>query len=297
MTGASHEAVTLQRPVDALISKVPETDRRTRARKLGWGAFMLAGLMSIQPLKTPEACVTQAVGRYKESAPGLFRISTFNIARAKWGAENVGDVLSQQDSQVICLQEVTPKSLRTILNDTGMRHVAAGWAQKNYGNAILTELPITKSRSYDISGYGKKDRVLVTATVKNGHDTFVVAATHLTSNEALPNGQGNAERRERQARNIMRILNRDYDGKNIILCGDLNATPDSDVVRVFDTGFSDAAQSLGAGHLPTYPSTGHQIDYIKFNNDAMVPLQVSTWGNCASDHRGVTAVFKEAALK
>jgi endonuclease/exonuclease/phosphatase (EEP) superfamily protein YafD len=156
---------------------------------------------------------------------------------------------------------------------------------------------MTKTRSYDISGYGKKDRVLVTATVKNGHDSFVVAASHLTSNEALPEGEGNAERRERQARSIVRILNRDYAGRNILFCGDLNATPESDAAQVFDRGFDDAAARLGASHLPTYPSTGHQIDYIKFNDDGLVPLQYSTWGNCASDHRGVTAVFKEAALK
>lgn len=163
------------------------------------------------------------------------RIATYNIHRCvgRDGTENVervAAVLREINGDIVALQEVTSRPAATgdmLANLAAAAHMqpiegfTLSAAGAHYGNALLTNLPVSAVRRIDISVPGREPRgvIEVTFTV-NDHDNndhandhaIVVWATHL--------GLGIRER-QLQIRKLLKIIHAaDVDAR--ILLGDFN---------------------------------------------------------------------------
>jgi endonuclease/exonuclease/phosphatase (EEP) superfamily protein YafD len=79
----------------------------------------------------------------------------------------------------------------------------------------------------------------------------------------------------------------------VVVAGDFNATVDHAQFRdLLDHGYADAAESSGAGYLPTYPTDRWYgpligIDHVLFRG--MQADSADTYDLPGSDHRAVLA--------
>lgn len=154
------------------------------------------------------------------------RIATYNIHRCVgWdGIEDctrIAAVLAEIDADIVALQEVTSHSetsdevLTYLAAAEGMEAVegftltAAG---ADYGNALLSKLPIAATILTDISVKGREPRGVIEVTLRFGSQTVVVLATHL--------GLGIHERRIQTKQLLERIDM--LDGDVNVLMGDFN---------------------------------------------------------------------------
>ncbi len=122
-----------------------------------------------------------------------FRIATYNIHRCvgRDGIENprrIAAVLREINADVIALQEVTSQPetaedvLATLAAATGMEAVEGSTlttAKTRYGNALLSKLPISAIKRYDISVKGREPRGVIQANLKLNDQTLFLWATHL----------------------------------------------------------------------------------------------------------------------
>jgi len=119
-------------------------------------------------------------------------LSSYNIHRCvgRDGAhrpDRIRDVLRQIDADVIALQEVEtlndePGLLDYLCEDSSWQHVHGPTLERedgDYGNAILTSLPIRSSRRIDISQDLREPRGALHLQLSCHDRSFEVLATHL----------------------------------------------------------------------------------------------------------------------
>jgi endonuclease/exonuclease/phosphatase (EEP) superfamily protein YafD len=143
-----------------------------------------------------------------------------------------------------------------------------------WGNAILSRVALSEQDATKFASTENLKRGAVRAQVQTPAGVLWVYGTHLDN----PSGAG-AVRRE-QVDELLR-----YIGENqpSILGGDLNATPNSDVLAALRAaGFSDFAALLGPG--ATTSEDGKRIDYLLLRGRVTVAetLIPDVW---ASDHK------------
>lgn len=277
------------------------------------------------------------------------RIVTLNF----WGLESPLDrrialaarQLRALDPDVVCLQEVQPLELggeRTTahvlgeaLGLTAQYAEACGWDEGTWGEgtlagsqglAMLTREPLLDARVHELPEPRPGDvRILFSGQVATAGGPIWIHTTHL--HYRLDDGAA----REEQVMSIdfqIRQCGRDQASAPQILCGDLNATPDSDEIRYLRglttlggkrTHFQDAWLRLhrepGPGDGPeqgiTWSSDNEltrplrsldidrRIDYVFVTSrkkdgratisECKVVLTEREAGICASDHYGVMA--------
>jgi endonuclease/exonuclease/phosphatase family metal-dependent hydrolase len=92
-----------------------------------------------------------------------------NVAR-------IGGVLGELEADVIALQEVLAHQAEEISKDIGMPY-ALGENRKHhgyaYGNVVLSRLPITAIRNYDLSVRGREERGCLRADLLVGDDVVL----------------------------------------------------------------------------------------------------------------------------
>lgn len=203
-------------------------------------------------------------------AQSTLSVMTYNIHHANPPSrpdyidiEAIARVINDSGVDVVALQEVdvnnqrsgeTLDQAREIAERTGMQHFFAKGIDLlggEYGVAILSKYPIVQTKRYAlpmIKGTKGEPRALAVATLLVDGKKVIIANTHLDLTE---------ENRLRQAEFIVRKLKKKR--HPVILCGDLNAAPDSRVMEIFLAHFS---HSVPAG--PTFPQDQprRQIDYI-----------------------------------
>jgi endonuclease/exonuclease/phosphatase family metal-dependent hydrolase len=122
--------------------------------------------------------------------------------------------------------------------------------QLRYGNAIMSRLPITDSRNYDLSVPGREPRGALRCDI----DLGAQKALHLFS---VHLGLSGAERRAQEAlllsADILRDTARSYPA---IVCGDFNYWREGPVDALVRSSMQDVAHliSEGGGRGRTYPS-------------------------------------------
>ena len=238
------------------------------------------------------------------------RVMTYNIygARATSPAnaadlDAIAEVIRRQNPDFVTLNEVD-----VFTNRTGKDvHQARDLAEKlgmewhfskaidrdggEYGDAVLSKYPILEKRSYRLPCAAEQpgeDRSLCVIRVQNDGKDLYVASTH------LDHLSGDASRLV-QATEIRRIRDTELEG-DLILCGDLNAIPSSNVIATMTSFLTNT----GPIDQYTFPSDdpSRKIDYIMY-----APIEHFGVQNCqvvsrgdqqvggvdASDHRPVIA--------
>ena len=160
-----------------------------------------------------------------------------------------------------------------------------------YGDAVLSKHPIIETRSYRLpcaASQPGEDRSLCVIRVEIDGKDLYVASTH------LDHLSGDASRLV-QANEIRRIRDTELDG-DLVLAGDLNAIPSSNVIATM-TAF---LTNVGTIDQYTFPSENptRKIDYILYAPIGHFGVQNCTVvsrsdqqvdGVDASDHRPVVA--------
>ena len=238
------------------------------------------------------------------------RVMTYNIygARATSPAnaadlDAIAEVIRRQNPDFVTLNEVD-----VFTNRTGKDvHQARDLAEKlgmewhfskaidrdggEYGDAVLSKYPILEKRSYRLPCAAEQpgeDRSLCVILVQIDGKDLYVASTH------LDHLSGDASRLV-QATEIRRIRDTELEG-DLILCGDLNAIPSSNVIATMTSFLTNT----GPIDQYTFPSDdpSRKIDYIMY-----APIEHFGVQNCqvvsrgdqqvggvdASDHRPVIA--------
>lgn len=213
--------------------------------------------------------------------------------------DGIARVIREQQPDLVALQEVDVHTTRSgvslnqaqaIAERTGMTAYfakAIPYAGGEYGVAILSRYPVLEWKNIPLpldSSTRGEPRTLAMATVKlpNGKK-MVVACTHLDAQRADTN-------RQLQIRKILELAGQL--SLPMVIAGDLNAVPESDVMKQFDSHFTRSCYQNCGYTIPEVNPT-RSIDYIGFapSEAFRVKSHQVIDESYASDHRPVKAVL------
>ena len=207
--------------------------------------WLAAGFLGLAVLALTLAVLPRAIGG-PESVPGArpVRILTFNLAKSKADTQAVVDEAEARQADLVFLQELTRKKAEE-LNQAGFSasypHQATRFSEK-FGNAIWSRWPLVRR-----DPLATKEQPRADVEVPDSIPIEVVSV-HPTA----PIHRSDMKLWERDYRYLPTAFSADIP---IVLAGDFNATLDHDNLRdLIGTGYRDAAEVLGDGLVPTWPS-------------------------------------------
>ncbi len=236
-----------------------------------------------------------------------FRIATYNIHKCvgldrKFSPERIADVLREVDADIIALQEVLCHSSSNRREDQAgfiagelemdlrfgeNRQIKTG----QYGNAILSRLPLKTFENFDISVKKYEPRGCLRTEITLFEDqTLQFFNVHL--------GTSFFERR-RQVHNLFAehvLDNRKITG-NRIIAGDFNEWTSGLTTRIFKANFEAVDPKTHLGTKRTFPGILPvlHLDNIYFDNKFKLVnafLHKSRTALIASDHLPIVAEFE-----
>jgi len=263
----------------------------------GLPALFLAGLLLASPWGAGQAQEVVAPSQSGDSARGATTITilAYNIKHGKGNdgsidLERAARVINSLDPDLVTLQEIDSAVERTggvdqgtVLGElTGMYSVFGAFFDYQggrYGMAILSKRPFTTHQNHRLpDGLEPRTALAVNVEVGDPARPLTVVGIHLYAT---------AEERYAQAKRLVEI----YRGATtpIILAGDFNSTPDSEVIDLF---------SRSGWHIPnkgedrlTFRSDDprREIDYIMYRPESRFEvLEVDVVDEpLVSDHRPV----------
>jgi endonuclease/exonuclease/phosphatase (EEP) superfamily protein YafD len=173
------------------------------------------------------------------------RVLTINVKATGARADAVVDLVRRTRADVLCVQELT-READEALEDAGLRrrmpNAVVRARPRGFGTGIYTRLPLQAGRPPRGTWFAI---TAATVTPRGGPDAEILSV-HIrapTGSNAL------ADWRE-----DLRALPRASERRLRVLAGDFNATLDhSELRRLIDRGYVDAAASAGAGLRTTWP--------------------------------------------
>jgi endonuclease/exonuclease/phosphatase family metal-dependent hydrolase len=300
--GATPEETTGFALLPADIALPPAGRRYMRPHDLYQAALHYLGRTNHQPVTRDK---TRA-----DTAEGL-RVMTYNVHSCigldgKVDIERVARVIAQANPDVVALQELDVGRDRSLGLDQAQLiarylqmefhfHPAMHMEEERYGDAILTRLPLRLIKAGPLPGLADKPKLeprgAIWAAVEfNGQEVQIIN-THL-----------GLQPRERLAQ-IDCLLGKDWLGHPdcrgpVVLCGDLNAQPNSQVCRRIAAQLQDS-QTVLAQHRPagTFPSrfAALRIDHIFVSRTVAVTaiaIPGSQLAKVASDHLPLLAQLR-----
>lgn len=274
-------------PAAALILAVPVLVplRAPEPRSLSWSWAAIPIALLVVPL-------VLAIARDERLAPanGSLRLVDYNVHMAvntegQVDPEAIARVIEAEDPDVVVLQEVARGWVTNGMMDVaewmsarlGMPYVYAPAADGQFGNAILSRLPILEQSSGRLGRFeGTMDRGYVWTVIDVGGGRSVsVIGTHLQHREQ------DTPTRLRQ----IGVLLDAWGGRDrTVIAGDMNDFPGSEeVARFVGTGFVSAQDDAGEGELPTSWQDGTRIDYVFATSDLALSGFARPFSR-ASDH-------------
>ena len=239
------------------------------------------------------------------------RILTYNIHSGR-GADGrldlgrIAAVIATESPDVVALQEVDVGRRRTdgvdqaheLAKRLGMKasfQPALRVEEEQYGDAILTALPIQRIKAGTLPGYALLPRLeprgALWVSIETDDGTLQVVNTHLG---LIPREQ------QAQARELSgpRWLGLDVRRDPIMLVGDLNATRGARAYKVLTKELADATRQVTRKRrIATFPSRSPvlRIDHVLVSSgirviDARVPA--TPLARTASDHRPLVVDFE-----
>lgn len=247
--------------------------------------------------------VSSASGQDAGRTPGRLRVLTYNIHHGegtdrRLDLPRIAKVIQSVNPDIVALQEVDRNTNRTDKVDqpkelarlTNLRvvfgdNIAFGGGE--YGNAVLTRLPVVSHRNHRLPNYddGEQRGVLhVTLQHPQSEGRISLFATHLDHRR-------DDQERVASARAINRLAMQKPD-QPALLAGDLNDVPDSRALREFKRVWTWPQEKP----LPTIPvaKPTRQIDYVMVRPSSrwkVVEVKVLPEA-VASDHRALLAVLE-----
>lgn len=235
--------------------------------------------------------------------PVQLRILTYNIHHGEGvdgrvDYERLARVIRSANPDLVALQEVGNRTTRSAgvdqaakLGELSGMHAIFGKAMDfqggEFGEALLSRWPFVRTRNHPLrAGAGHEPRALLEGVISiEATDTQLrFYGTHLDHEETAE--------RVNQARTIVAAVGNDGAGL-MILCGDLNASPDSEPLAILKEQWTDAT---ALPDLLTFPSEKPllQLDYILFRpRQAFRVVEVRILDErVASDHLPVLAVLE-----
>jgi endonuclease/exonuclease/phosphatase family metal-dependent hydrolase len=230
------------------------------------------------------------------------RVLSFNIlhgatTKGDFDLDKIASVIKYTDPDLVALQEVDFKTQRAkgydLVTELGLRTkmaplfgIAMPYDGGAYGEGILSRLPILKSENVALPhSPGNEPRTALSVLVKLASgDTIRFIGTHLEHQRASTDRIDQVKK-----------INDAFSDNNFpsILAGDLNATPESEPIRILKAYWTVSAQENSA---PTYSSEKPEkkIDYILYLPKKRWEV-ISTRVICdpiASDHCAILSVLK-----
>jgi endonuclease/exonuclease/phosphatase family metal-dependent hydrolase len=261
---------------------------------------------SVACAKKTTPTVTAPVAPAADTGSGL-RVLTYNIHHANPPSRPdfidlnaIAAVIKQQDPHVVALQEVdvyTERSGKSVhqANElarlTGMQAYfakAIDYGGGEYGVAILSKLPMEGMKNQPLptaEGTNGEKRTLGSAVVTLPQGNKILFAfTHLDA-------QSNATNRLLQVRKIAELLQGET--LPVIIAGDLNAAPGTEVINIFDSSFTRSCIN-GCGFTIPVNNPNKTIDFIAFRPASRFTVLEHKVidEKYASDHLPVRAVLK-----
>ena len=248
-------------------------------------------------------CVAHAADKPAEQSHRL-RILTYNIHHGegvdrKFDLPRIAKVILSAKPDLVALQEVDVKTNRSKgvdqaaeLGKLTKMHVAFGkamdWNGGQYGEAILSRWKIESSKNIDLpftEGREPRCALSVIVTLPNGGPKLTLVGTHLDHFRDPTD-------RIAQAKKLNEVFATDQHPL-CILAGDLNATPDSEPMKLL---FKHWRAADATKKTPTVPvdQPKRKIDYVLFrpaNRWKVVETKVIA-ERVASDHLPVLAVLE-----
>ncbi|MEV7226538.1 endonuclease/exonuclease/phosphatase family protein [Polymorphospora sp. NPDC051019] len=236
----------------------------------------------------------------REPEPGPVRVVAYNVRMGfgldgRFDLAGLVDVVAGQRADVVALSEVDRAwllngghdTLALIADRLGMRYVFAPAADAVWGDAILTRLPVTETRTVRLTPVGAPTGAQALAAVLDtGIGELVVVSTHLQP----PPDDGPVV----QAGEVVRFATGYAAGRPLVVAGDFNTEPGDPAFQVFtDAGLVDALAP--ARPLPTAPADApdEQIDHI-FVSAGLTATDAAAPPSTASDHLAVAVTLDRA---
>jgi endonuclease/exonuclease/phosphatase family metal-dependent hydrolase len=242
-----------------------------------------------------------------EAAPGTLRVLTYNIHHGegrdgRFDLPRLADIMKNADPDLVALQEVDQHTERADgvdqlaeLERLTEMHGAFGKAMDyqggNYGVAVLSRWPIQSAMNRPLPGSPEiEPRTALTVEVRAGAEGPLLQFTtaHFDNTRA--------DDRQAQAMYLDEVLVRE--ARATILAGDMNARPDTDVMKVFEPRWTIAPSADASPGV----STGRprlRGDYVLFRpSERWRVIESRTIDETvASDHRPLLVVLEWIGMR
>ncbi|WP_242608685.1 endonuclease/exonuclease/phosphatase family protein [Actinomadura formosensis] len=227
--------------------------------------------------------------------PGQVRVVSYNIHDAvdqsgRLDPEGIARVIEGQRAQVVLLQEAGRGSLTSGTTDVGvwlsrrlgMKLIWGPAADGQFGNAILTSLPVRSSGTGRMPrGDWSQIRGYVWARLAVGKTTMDVWSTHL---------EGGDDRAGERSREIAALLRAWGGAPRTLIGGDFNTDAGSPELAAMTEGTDLRSAALGGEAYPTRPD-GATNDWI-FGSDGVLVTDYDVPKSDASDHYPVAITVR-----
>lgn len=235
------------------------------------------------------------------------RVATYNIHKCvgmdrRYSPERIAEVIAELDADVVALQEVVCHANRGrrqhqaefIAQELGMEYRLGGNRKHNggdYGNVILSRLPVLSHQNHDITVAHREPRGSLRAEIEAAPGrSFHLINVHL--------GTSYFERRQ-QARKLLTrsgLEDPKIVGKRIIV-GDFNEWVSGMTTRLFNQRFKSLDPKEHLGTVRTFPGILPllHLDHVYFDesfNLLEASLQRNRKALLASDHLPIVAEFE-----
>lgn len=237
----------------------------------------------------------------------VIKVMTYNIhignppseVAATRNLQAIANVINLQKPDLVALQEVDVNTTRSgkdvdqakeLARLTGMYYFytkAIDYQGGQFGDAVLSRLPIIESKRYELSvtpELGGELRSVAMIVVEKEGIRFNFASTHLDHLSS----DANRDHQARELVNHIKVLD-----KPLIIAGDLNAQPTHNAIKILQGQLTYAC----ASNCPlTFPAVNpnRTIDYILLNKPEKFTVKDYRVVNetYASDHLPVMATIE-----
>lgn len=246
---------------------------------------------------------TDAISIPKSDLKDTLIVMTYNIHHGrgidgKVDINRIADILIESKADIVALQEVdiyTERSgkidiVKILSEKTGLEFTAFGknleFEGGEYGNAILSRYPIEKEENIHYKNISGEQRGVQASIIKIDQEPVLFLNTHLDHTD------NDDSERVLYAERIRDEIIPSYDQHTIILSGDLNNVPGSEMYQIINRRLKDAWIEAGTGEGFTIPvqNPNRRIDYIFYTGNIM-PKEAKVIQTGASDHLPLVVKF------